>query len=262
MPGGRNKPRYRTAGRDLVAFQYLMAEEAEDGDGGRAAPGAPPTRPGKQKGKGKGKRGGNAFQLREEADRKLAPGAGMVPALVDMFPQHGQRAVEEACARFPGSMEQAVEALLRLDLSGSGTSSTAAVAQASAGPSAHGHGDAPEAHAAGPDLWDALPRECKQLVLQRLSVKDVARAARTCAELAAHARATMDARKFVDVPAGLSTAQITGMCRAHRHLTDVSLYACREQFKHEWDYQRLFEAVAAGTQVGASSQRCPLRHWL
>lgn len=77
--------------------------------------------------------------------------------------------------------------------------------QASAGPSAHGHGDAPEAHAAGPDLWDALPRECKQLVLQRLSVKDVARAARTCAELAAHARATMDARKFVDVPAGAHT---------------------------------------------------------
>lgn len=57
------------------------------------------------------------------------PTPGMVPALADMFPQHGQRAVEEACARFPGSMEQAVEALLRLDLSGSGTSSTAAVAQ-------------------------------------------------------------------------------------------------------------------------------------
>jgi hypothetical protein len=54
----------------------------------------------------------------------------------------------------------------------------------------------------GPDLWDVLPTECKRLVLQHLALKDVARAARTCRELAQYADDLLTARTTVNIPYG------------------------------------------------------------
>lgn len=53
-----------------------------------------------------------------------------------------------------------------------------------------------------PCYWDWLPEEIKQLVLGQLSVRDLARAAGTCAELAEHVRQQRRRLRSVTLPEG------------------------------------------------------------
>lgn len=135
--------------------------------------------------------------------------------------------------------------------------------------------------------WGALPQECKLLILGELTMKDLARAARTCWELAAHARSAFANRRAISIPPGeaqglghwftsslchlaepmtsiqspppsdtpffhmegLSFPQMQGMCAAHVSALRVSLHPCRHQLANPYDFQRAFDAIAGGTKV-------------
>ena len=50
--------------------------------------------------------------------------------------------------------------------------------------------------------WDALPAECKLLIFEQLSNRELARAARTCREFAAHIRGLRASLTSIVLPRG------------------------------------------------------------
>ena len=203
----------RAASRGAQAFEALMASD-DDAD--------PPPRSRRRSGGGRG--GGRAgaggrgaavpgFRLREEAAaagpaRPSAAAAGPLPGpaaagdlseLREMFagvlPAEVVADVWEACGR---SLPAAADALLGMAGAPAGPSA--------AGPPAAPAPAAPDQEPAGEAAahcgWDTLPQECKLLVLGRLSLADVARAARISREFAAHMREQRASMRSVVVPAG------------------------------------------------------------
>jgi len=56
--------------------------------------------------------------------------------------------------------------------------------------------------------WDALPAECKLLIFEQLSNRELARAARTCREFAAHIRGLRASLTSIVLPRGANDARV------------------------------------------------------
>ena len=56
--------------------------------------------------------------------------------------------------------------------------------------------------------WYRLPEDCKELIYERLNPRDMARAARTCREFAAHIRGIRATQRSVVLPAGACNSVI------------------------------------------------------
>lgn len=97
-----------------------------------------------------------------------------------------------------------------------------------------------------PSLWNMLPQECKLLIFERLSLKDLSKAASTCKEFAEHLRAQRRTLRCVSVPTGLSMQAVKGLVAAFPAATavDFSRWAKTLRFPHD------FEAVAAAVATG------------
>jgi len=155
--------------------------------------------------------------------------------------------IDSALKTSGGSLEAALEALLVLQ-------ADPALVEAS-NPGPHDEMKAGELSIAScsPDeehssMWGVLPQECKRLILEHMSIRDLAMAARVCREFAAHARDSYRNRLSITIPHGLPFEQMRTMCRVHVSVVRVSLAACRQQLRHPLDFQRAFQALAEGTQ--------------
>ena len=64
--------------------------------------------------------------------------------------------------------------------------------------------DVPSCGAGSGSGWDRLPAECKLIIFELLSMRDLARAARTCREFAAHIRSLRASLTVMHLPSGLA----------------------------------------------------------
>jgi len=225
--------------RNRQAFEALLTPDDDSDDGGG---GGGRGKRGKRRGSKGGRPGGSGssrvpgFKLREEAATEEELGricelfAGTLPA--DVITQ-----VFHACGASP---EMTVDTLLAMDSEGAvpaGLPPDASTAPAAA---------AAAAAAAEPRYWDALPLECKDLVLASLSLRDMARAAGACKELAARVRAHRAQLTTVHIPPGVSAAALRGLVAAFEAATAVDLSRWGRDRGSYFDPQ--FSAVAAGAE--------------
>ena len=139
-----------------------------------------------------------------------------------MFPGLSADVIDAVAAAVGGSPEAALEALLAMQGGGSDAGAATSPQQqqeksddteAAAHPAGETSGSSSNttatpspsaaASAAAADresLWSCVPRECKQLIIDRLSMRDLARSARSCHELASYARAAVRNLKTISVP--------------------------------------------------------------
>jgi len=193
------------------------------------------------------------FELRDEAARSRHASSSSsfkddLDSLLELFSgAMPPDLVEDVYRSCHGSSEAALEALLGLqgastegDVKGSPsghqTTKTTAVS-ASAGE---------VARAAPPCYWDLLPEECKRLILERLSLRDLARAAGACKELAVFARSYQASLQCVTVPPNLSMSATRGLVTAYEFATSVDLSRCKNSLRFPNHFEEIFEAIAAG----------------
>ncbi|KAG7668929.1 hypothetical protein Ndes2526A_g00633 [Nannochloris sp. 'desiccata'] len=101
-----------------------------------------------------------------------------------------------------------------------------------------------------PNLWDTLPQECKLLILQYLSLKDLSKAAAISKEFCNHVRSQRQSLRSITVPPGLSTASIRSIVTsfAAAHAVDFSRCGRTLRFPNE------FEDVAVAVSRGAADR--------
>lgn len=109
---------------------------------------------------------------------------------------------------------------------------------------------------AGPCHWDLLPRECRDLVFQRLSLRELAAAARTCREWAAHVRGQRQGLRAVHVPRDVTHTALRGMVAAFASASEVDLSRWRDQLKFPHSFRSAFTAIALG--AGDRATRVPV----
>lgn len=238
--------------RNRQAFEALLAPD-DDSDDGAGAGGR--GRKGQRRASKGAKRGGGGgakvpgFKLREEAavDAEL----GRISELfAGTLPAHVIKQVFHACGASP---EATVETLLAMasDDTGPGRPRTATSAPVGADTAATAAGnaaanDTAAGTAAGPCYWHWLPVECKDLVLGSLSLRDMARAAGACKELAARVRAQRAELRCAQIPQGVSCAAMRGLVAAFSCAAAVDLSRWGRQVRFEDEFEPAFRAIAAG----------------
>lgn len=168
--------------------------------------------------------------------------------------------VYEACG---GSSEATVEALLSMS---GGEPAPIRDSEKAEQPSplatqpanAASHGRDPEQ----PCFWDLLPEECKLLILDHLSLKELARAAGTCRELAQHVCAQRRSITRIMVPPRLSAVALRGLVAAYIAATEVDLSRCSQSLRFSNEFEDTFKAIAEGAAdryaaVPLNHMHCP-----
>ncbi|GAB4813576.1 hypothetical protein N2152v2_000622, partial [Parachlorella kessleri] len=281
MSDGRRRSRGATS-RNVQAFEALLAPDSGD----EAQPGSARRR--RSNG---GRSGGRArpIQLRDEPGlisnschgaQQGSHDASSLRQLQDMFggvlPPDVIKDVFQACDE---SAEAATEALLAMAgggtslqrEAGSGPAATAVAGQreAAAVPPAAGAGDLEGwawrqgrgwLHVVfdSPCYWHWLPGEVKEAVLGLLSVRDLARAAGACAELAEHVRRRRRRLRCVALPEGISMRAVRGAVSAFSHAPALSLTRWAPHLRFPNQCEDLLEAVARGEADRISG--VPIRH--
>ncbi|KAL4457659.1 hypothetical protein ABPG75_012524 [Micractinium tetrahymenae] len=260
--------------RDQAAFQWLLSRD-DEGDAPRQQGGSSSSsrrRSGGQAGRRRsGGREGRpfipGFQLREEA---AGPGAAAAAAA-----QGGARAAEttepsalaalqeafegvlpaevvaDVLAACGGDAAAASEALLGMAGGGAGAGGEPAVAAAALatqeqaqGPTSS-PGDGTDA-ASSPCYLHVLPEELKQLIFDQLSLRDLARAARTCREFASYVREQRSKLRTVVVPEGGSYTAVRSLVTAFANASGVSLARCSAQLRLQHEFEDMMQALALG----------------
>ena len=228
----------------LQAFEALLASVDED-DVPRQR-----QRGGRQGRRGRGEERVPGFRLRDEASTLRAPlgrqgqkGADGMGQLLELLgstiPADLIGDVYFACG---GNLEAAMAALLGMAGDGSGTGSAApgAASEASAAAGAGAEqGRAAAPAPVGPCYWDLLPRECRDQVFARLSVRELAQAARSCREWAAYVREQRSGLRSVRVPPDISHSALRALVAAFRNATEVDLRWVFKRDGYRPDMQRL-----------------------
>eukprot|EP00897_Mesotaenium_endlicherianum_P009825 jgi/Mesen1/8871/ME000530S08287 len=93
------------------------------------------------------------------------------------------------------------------------------------------------------ELWETLPEECKQLILDRLTHRDRARAALVSREFSRAVRALREGIKSLVLPPNMSPASLCSMVAAHTNLERLSFQRCRKVVK---SVQPVLAAAAGG----------------
>ena len=222
------------ASRQAQAFNALLEEDLSDDDDGsldarQTSRKAATARERRDRRRGKTPVAVPGFGLHDEAlaaERAADVDADAVPALRQMFPAAEPALLAEVSAACGGSLNAAIDALLAMEME----QGPAQLAQPSANPAEGVHRwwaqmvaplqtmvcNALKAvmqtagkvvHAAVRDVpgsgWDALPAECKLLIFEQLSNRELARAARTCREFAAHIRGLRASLTSIVLPRGV-----------------------------------------------------------
>ncbi|KAI3429506.1 hypothetical protein D9Q98_005595 [Chlorella vulgaris] len=279
------------ASRSQQAFTWLLSPDNDED--GRQAGGSRPAGD-KRKGKG-GRRqpsdvdGGDSkprnyipgFKLREEARPATSQSSTPAGALDLQQAFEGIFAAEivtDVLASCGGDATAATEALLAMAgaAGGSSTASQTAAADdqpgsaagkaaehAVAGPSpssaAAAAASLPEvsqaAAVAAPCFWDTLPNECKWLIFEQLSLKDLARAARSCREFAAYVRNQRASLRTIVVPEGVSHTAVRGLVAAFSGASGVALWRCAPSLRFQHHFEDVLRAVALGEADRSSGVR-------
>ena len=224
--------------RQAQAFNALLEEE-DDGGPSRSKP----------RGKGRASAGAKSgqsqvpgFKLREGSAAAQAPVSSSSPPsdldhLVQLFdgalPRDVVADVYAACGR---SKDAALDALLGMGAASQGPSIAATPPSAPAAPPAE----------RPPCFWDALPEECKLIILDLLSLKDLARAAGTSREFATHVRAQRRSLCVIAVPPKLSGRAVRGLVAAYPEAPAVDLSRCATSLRFSNEFEDAFAAIAAG----------------
>lgn len=79
------------------------------------------------------------------------------------------------------------------------------------------------AAARDPCWWDELPHECRELVFEHLTLREMAVAARTCQEWAAYARTQRSGLSAVRVPRDVTLTTLRGLVAAFGAAEEVDL---------------------------------------
>ncbi|KAG0559604.1 hypothetical protein KC19_10G117700 [Ceratodon purpureus] len=95
----------------------------------------------------------------------------------------------------------------------------------------------------GPNLWDALPEECKSMILSRLSNREAARIARVSKEFDGVVKNIRDSVQLLVLPPDLSPAALEGFVASHRNLKSLSFKRCSAKVKR---FLPILEAAAGG----------------
>jgi hypothetical protein len=270
------------ASRSQQAFTWLLSPDNDED--GRQAGGSRPAGD-KRKGKG-GRRqpsdvdGGDSkprnyipgFKLREEARPATSQSSTPAGALDLQQAFEGIFAAEivtDVLASCGGDATAATEALLAMAgaAGGSSTASQTAAADdqpgsaagkaaehAVAGPSpssaAAAAASLPQvsqaAAVAAPCFWDTVPNECKWLIFEQLSLKDLARAARSCREFAAYVRNQRASLRTIVVPEGVSHTAVRGLVAAFSGASGVALWRCAPSLRFQHHFEDVLRAVALG----------------
>jgi len=104
-----------------------------------------------------------------------------------------------------------------------------------------------------PNLWDTLPQECKLLILQYLSLKDLSKAAATSKEFCTHVRSQRQSLRSISAPPGLSTSSIRSLVTAFAAANAVDFSRCGRTLRFPNEFEDVAVAVAAGAADRPSS---------
>jgi EIN3-binding F-box protein len=165
--------------------------------------------------------------------------------LVDLFgsafPTDIIQDILQACG---GNQEAAMEALLAM----STPLDKQTTAPAAPAPAAADYAPLPTSppHNLLPNLWDTIPQECKLLILEHLSLKDLSKAAATSKEFRNHVRCQRQSLRSITVPPGISTSSLRSLVTAFSAATAVDFSRCGKTLRFPNDFEDVAVAVAAG----------------
>ncbi|KAH8954664.1 hypothetical protein BDL97_08G091600 [Sphagnum fallax] len=83
----------------------------------------------------------------------------------------------------------------------------------------------------GLNMWDALPEECKSLILSRLTNKEAARIARVSKEFNEGVKNVRNAVQLLVLPPDLSPSALQGLVASHTNLRSLSFRRCSGKLK-------------------------------
>ncbi|KAK9812694.1 hypothetical protein WJX72_002213 [[Myrmecia] bisecta] len=238
-------PKHLHKSRQQQAFESLL--EVDDEPDPAAVIGAKATSGGKRHSKTRGDQPACGFRLRDEGSSKAAQqrvetGTLGLEPLYELFGDRLDREVIAEVYQNVASVEAAVEALIQLGLTDDQLSASgASIPSEAQATSAAQTGKAP--------LWDWLPNDVKQLVFRQLSLRDLAKAARTCQEFAGHIREMRSSLRRLVIPPGLSYSAVRGMVTAHIGAQTVTLTKCSSQLRFPNEFEDMFLAVAGGASA-------------
>lgn len=226
-------------GRNVQAFEALF--EPQDDETPRRQTGSSGSAGGSagRRRSGRGTELVRGFRLREEAEQR-PPGAAGARAGSGPSPRSDQAQLQEmfgsslpadliadvygACG---GDLAAATESLLSMSFGGAGGRAAPGATEAAAAEQdrqSAGTSDGVALAAAGePCWWEELPRECRELVFGRLTLREQAVAARTCREWAAHVRAQRAGLRAVRVPKDVTHTALRGLVAAFGAAEEVDL---------------------------------------
>ncbi|CAM6126768.1 unnamed protein product [Calypogeia fissa] len=100
--------------------------------------------------------------------------------------------------------------------------------------------------------WDALPEECKSMILSRLSTKEVARIARVSKEFLKAVNVLRSSVQLLVLPPTLSATGLEGMVTAHPNVRSLSFKRCGAKLK---SFVPIVKAAATGYTTVAENDR-------
>jgi len=103
-----------------------------------------------------------------------------------------------------------------------------------------------------PNLWDTLPSECKLLILQYLSLKDLSKAAATSKEFCHHVRSQRQSLRSITIPPGLPTTSIRSIVTAFAAAHAVDFSRCGKTLRFPNEFEEVAMAVASGASARPS----------
>lgn len=95
-------------------------------------------------------------------------------------------------------------------------------------------------------LWDRLPPECKTMILDQLSLRDLSRLAVTSREFAAYVRAQRKNLKTIVVPPNLTMRALQGLVTSFPDSSGVNLSRWGPYLRFPHDFADVAEAIAKG----------------
>jgi F-box domain len=249
----------RYVSRQAQAFEFLMSPDSEEDEGPKI--------------KGKSKRGSGrttnigpkvsvasgsshtpGFRLKTEPSqgqqqtpdrdqRNLNDLDTLVGLFGGTFPTDIIEDIFQACG---GNQEAAIDALLAMSAPSDNQPPSPPPAPLSS-PSAYASKEQQQQDSSLlPNLWDTLPQECKLLIFQNLSLKDLSKAAATSQEFSTYVRSQRQSLRTIIVPPSLSSASIRSLVSAFAAATGIDFSRCGKTLRFPNEFEDAAVAVAAG----------------
>ena len=243
----------RELSRQAQAFQSLLSPSDSEEDTSRKSR---QSSSGKQSKKSEKLNSTHAPGFRLRNDPRAGPDhphphhlpSDDIGTLFDLFEASlPQDIIQDVLAACGGSVEAAIAALLAMSASSSEHLETN-VQQPAQFPSPSIEVRPSETAEQKDNLWDMLPQECKLLIFERLSLKDLSKAASTCREFAQHIRTQRRTLRCVSVPIGLSMQAIQGIIAAFPAATAVDFSRWGKLLRFPNDFENIADAVAKGAR--------------